>query len=76
MKEYDEVELTENAPDWHLRAGSRGVVVDAVHGDDFVAVEFYEQDGDIAVHLVPVSMLRVTDPYVAPVAAPSETAHP
>ncbi len=77
MNEYDEVELTEDAPDWRLRAGSRGVIVDThalVRGN--VTVEFCEQDGEIEVHLVPVAMLRVTDSYVAPVAAASHAAHP
>lgn len=77
MDAYDEVELTEDAPNWHLRAGSRGVIVDThalVRG--VATVEFYEQDGEIEVRLVPIAMLRVTAPYVAPVTAASHSVHP
>lgn len=73
MNEYDEVELTTDRPEWNLSAGTRGAVVDIVPGEDFVTVEFSGLNGENAVHLVPLTALRVTDRYGVPAA--SVTAH-
>lgn len=66
MNEYDEVELVVDQPQWELLAGARGAVVDAVPGEDFVAVGFYRPDEENVVHFVPIRLLRVTDRYVMP----------
>lgn len=63
MKEYDEVELIVDQPHWELSAGARGAVVDAVPGEDFVAVEFFQPNEENVVHLVSIHLLRVTDHY-------------
>lgn len=76
MNEYDEVALIADQPQWNLRAGALGAVVDAVPGEDVVAVEFYGPDEENAVHLVPVGLLRVTDRYPAPTSSETAAAHP
>lgn len=76
MNEYDEVGLIMDQPQWNLRAGARGAVVDAVPGEDVVAVEFYGPDEENAVHLVPADLLRVTDRYAAPAPTGTAVAHP
>lgn len=67
---YDEVELTSDLPNYGLRTGERGAVVDTnALSRGAVTVEFYRDD---AVHLVPVEALRVTDrstPHAAHIAA-------
>jgi len=63
MNEYDEVELIVDQPQWGLSAGARGAVVDAVPGEDFVAVEFFRPNEENDVHLVSRHLLRVTDRY-------------
>ncbi len=63
MNEYDEVELIVDQPQWDLLTGARGAVVDAVPGEDVVAVEFYRPDEENVVHFVPIRHLRVTDRY-------------
>jgi hypothetical protein len=76
MNEYDEVELIADQPQWNLRAGALGAVVDAVPGADFVTVEFYGPNEENAVHLVPVDLVRVTDRYAAPAPTGTAVAHP
>lgn len=76
MNAYDEVELTKDCRMWGLHAGARGAIVDAVPGEDFVAVEFYGPNGEHAVHLVRIALLRVTDRSTASVSSASSPAHP
>ncbi len=60
---YDEVELTSDLSAYGLRAGERGAVIDtAALSRGAVTVEFYRDD---SVHLVPVTVMRVTDRAIA-----------
>ena len=60
---YDEVELTSDLPEYGLRTGERGAVIDtATPARGTMTVEFYRDD---SVHLVPVDVVRVTDRFTA-----------
>jgi hypothetical protein len=53
IKEFDQVALTIDLPDFHLKSGDVGVVVDITPNGKQYTLEFFNFDGD-TVAVVPV----------------------
>ncbi|MBI5670358.1 MAG: DUF4926 domain-containing protein [Chloroflexi bacterium] len=58
IKEFDQVALTVDLPDFHLKAGDVGTVVDITPNGKQYTLEFFNFDGD-TVAVVPVAPSQV-----------------
>lgn len=58
IKEFDEVALTEDLPEYHLKAGDVGTVVDITPNGKQYTLEFFNFAGE-AVAVVPVAPAKV-----------------
>jgi hypothetical protein len=58
INEFDQVALTTDLPEYHLKAGDVGVVVDITPNGNQYTIEFFNFDGD-TVAVVPVAPSHV-----------------
>ncbi len=58
IKEFDEVALTEDLPEYHLKAGDVGTVVDITPNGKQYTLEFFNFAGE-TVAVVPVAPTKV-----------------
>lgn len=58
IQEFDQVALTVDLPDFHLKAGDVGTIVDITPNGKQYTLEFFNFDGD-TIAVVPVAPIQV-----------------